>query len=56
MRAIAHVTHWLLRALLLRAGVAPEVLREHFLENDRFTMHRANMAQIVAELGWYDSR
>lgn len=51
---IAHVTHWLLRALLLlRAGVAPEVLRSNFLDNERFTMHRANIAQIVYELGWY---
>lgn len=54
---ISHVTHWLLCALLLlRASVASEVLREHFLDNERFTMHRANMAQIVAELGWYDNR
>jgi hypothetical protein len=50
---IARVTHWLLRALLLLAGVAPEVLRSHFLDNERFTMHRANIAQIVSELDWY---
>jgi len=51
---LAHVTHWLLRALLLlRAGVVPEVLRSHFLDNERFTMHRANIAHIVSELGWY---
>lgn len=51
---IADVTHWLLRALLLlRAGAAPEVLRSHFVDNERFTMHRANIAHIVSELGWY---
>jgi hypothetical protein len=27
--------------------------RTHFLDNERFTMHRANIAHIVSELGWY---
>jgi hypothetical protein len=41
------------KALLLRAGVAPAVLRSHSLDNERFITHRANIAQIVSELGWY---
>jgi hypothetical protein len=50
---IAYVTRWLLRViLLLRAGVDPTVLHEKFLEFDRFAFVRANIAQLVRELGW----
>ena len=47
------VTHWLLRCLLLlRAGIAPETLRHHILEFQRFQMFRANSARHAKELGW----
>jgi hypothetical protein len=37
---------------VLRAGVDPTVLHEKFLEFDRFAFVRANIAQLVRELGW----
>ncbi|SKF14663.1 Uncharacterised protein [Mycobacteroides abscessus subsp. abscessus] len=44
---------WLLRALLLLyAGIAPDVIREGFLDSNRFEHARANIAQFVRELGW----
>lgn len=50
---VVTATPWLLRALLLlQAGVPPEVVREGFLESNRFEHVRANVAQLVRELGW----
>ncbi len=50
---ISQVTPWLLRALLLlRVGVEPHVLRQKYLENERFAFYRVNVAQRVGELGW----
>ncbi|HUE33854.1 MAG TPA: HEPN domain-containing protein, partial [Mycobacterium sp.] len=50
---ISQVTPWLLRALLLlHVGVEPRVLREKYLENERFAFYRVNVAQRVRELGW----
>jgi hypothetical protein len=50
---ISQVTPWLLRALLLcRVGVEPGVLREKYLENERFAFYRANVGKVVKELGW----
>ncbi|MFN3007210.1 HEPN domain-containing protein [Mycolicibacterium wolinskyi] len=50
---VVTATPWLLRALLLlHAGVQPDVIREGFLESNRFDHVRANIAQLVRELGW----
>lgn len=50
---IVTTTPWLLRSLLLlHAGIPPGVVREGFLESDRFAHARANIAQFVWELGW----
>lgn len=50
---IVTATPWLLRSLLLlHAGIPPGVVREAFLESDRFAHARANIAQFVRELGW----
>nr|WP_142282850.1 HEPN domain-containing protein [Mycobacterium aquaticum] len=50
---VAEVAPWLLRVfLLLHAGIDPVVLRAGLLEHERFDVHRANVAQMVADLGW----
>jgi len=50
---VVTATPWLLRALLLlHAGIRPDVIRDGFLESDRFEHVRANIAQFVRELGW----
>ena len=50
---IAQVTRWLLRGLLLlRAGVEPAALRAGYLAHQRFEFYRANVAEMVSELGW----
>jgi hypothetical protein len=50
---VSYVTPWLLRALLLlHAGVEPDVLHKRYLEFGRFAFFRANVAQLVRELGW----
>jgi hypothetical protein len=50
---VYYVTPWLLRArLLMHAGVEPRVLYEKHLEHERFAFFRANVAQLVRELGW----
>jgi hypothetical protein len=47
------VTPWLLRVrLLLEAGISPEVLREKYLENEAFTLHREQAEILVKNLGW----
>jgi hypothetical protein len=50
---LAQVTPWLLRGLLLlHAGVVPGDLRAGYLAHRRFEFYRANVAQMVSELGW----
>ena len=50
---IANVTPWLLRGVvLLRAGVEPGAVRAGYLAHQRFEVYRANVAQMVSELGW----
>ncbi|ORA29299.1 HEPN domain-containing protein [Mycobacterium aquaticum] len=50
---VVTATPWLLQALLLlHANIAPDVIREGFLESDRLAHARANIAQFVRELGW----
>jgi hypothetical protein len=50
---VANVTPWLLRGVvLLRAGVEPGALRAGYLAHQRFEVYRANVAQMVSELGW----
>lgn len=50
---VVTATPWLLRALLLlHASIPPNVIREGFLESNRFAHVRANIAQFVRELGW----
>jgi hypothetical protein len=50
---IANVTPWLLRGVvLLRAGVEPSAVRAGYLGHQRFEVYRANVAQMVSELGW----
>jgi hypothetical protein len=47
------ITPWLLRArLLLEAGIAPQVLREKYLVNETFTLHREQATIRVKKLGW----
>jgi hypothetical protein len=47
------ITPWLLRGLLLlRAGVAPDVLHSACLRSNRFENFRANVSQFITELGW----
>jgi hypothetical protein len=38
--------------VLLRAGVEPGALRAGYLAHQRFEVYRANVAQMVSELGW----
>lgn len=50
---VSSITPWLLRALLLlKVGVAPQVLREKYLENENFAFYRVNTEIRVRELGW----
>jgi hypothetical protein len=50
---VSKVAPWLLRALLLlEIGVEPRLLRERYLEFQRFAFHRINVEQRVIELGW----
>lgn len=50
---VSEAIAWLLRALLLqRVGIDPAVLRQRFLDFQRFGFFRANTAQHVSELGW----
>ncbi|WAJ47960.1 hypothetical protein OK015_28835 (plasmid) [Mycobacterium sp. Aquia_216] len=47
------ITPWLLRArLLLEAGIDPAVLREKYLENETFTLHREQAEIRVRKLRW----
>lgn len=47
------ITPWLLRArLLLEAGISPQVLREKYLVNETFTLHREQATIRVKKLGW----
>ena len=47
------VTPWLLRVrLLLEVGIDPQVLREKYLENETFTLHREQAEILVKKLGW----
>ncbi len=49
---VANVTPWILRGLLLlEAGIDPGVLHDRHLAYGRFLSFRANVAQIVRELG-----
>lgn len=51
------ITPWLLRArLLLAAGIEPQVLREKYLENETFTLHREQAEIRVRKLGWDQPR
>jgi hypothetical protein len=50
---VAKVTPWLLRGLLLiEAGIDPRVLHDRHVAYGRFLNFRANVAQLVSELGW----
>ncbi|RIR12616.1 hypothetical protein D2E76_28130 [Mycobacteroides abscessus] len=50
---VVTATPWLLRALLLlHAGIAADIIREGFLDSNRFEHARANIAQFARELGW----
>jgi hypothetical protein len=50
---LSMVTPWLLRArLLLEAGFDPQVLREKYLLDETFTLHRAQSEVLVKKLGW----
>jgi hypothetical protein len=50
---VSSVTPWLLRALLLlEVGVDAQILREKYLENERFAFARVNTELRVRELGW----
>ena len=47
------ITPRLLRArLLLEAGIEPHVVRENYLENETFTLHREQAEIRVKKLGW----
>jgi hypothetical protein len=47
------VTPWLLRTrLLLEVGIEPQVLRDKYLENETFTLHREKAEIRVKKLGW----
>jgi hypothetical protein len=47
------IAPWLLRArLLLEAGIEPQVLREKYLENETFTLHREQAEIRVKKLCW----
>lgn len=49
---VTRITPWLLRGLLLlHAGVEPSALRDGYLKHQRFGFTRANVAQLVKELG-----
>jgi hypothetical protein len=50
---LSMVTPWLLRArLLLEAGFDPQVLREKYLVDETFALHRAQLEVLVKKLGW----
>jgi hypothetical protein len=50
---VVTATPWLLRGLLLlRAGIAPDVLHSGYMSSNRFDNDRANLGQFVRELGW----
>jgi hypothetical protein len=50
---VVTATPWLLRGLLLlRAGIAPDVLHLGYMSSNRFDNVRANLGQFVRELGW----
>ncbi|GFG75421.1 hypothetical protein MBOT_27860 [Mycobacterium botniense] len=49
---VTTITPWLLRSLLLlHAGVDPGTLRDRYLQHQRFAFARANLAQLLKELG-----
>ena len=50
---VSRVVPWLLRSiLLLKVGVEPQVLREKYLENESFALHRVQSEIRVRKLGW----
>jgi hypothetical protein len=51
------VTPWLLRTrLLLEVGFDPEILRDRYLVDETFTLHRAQSEVRVKSLGWDQPR